>query len=203
MGAKIIPEFCEHPSYEDWLDCREGLFMGLSMSGVDSRLVDVSLKDFLLGAKPKDCRRANRRSIPSPCACCRPPRPRPRSSIRTDRSGASDRQVRPSRRRRAAGTRNFMLTRKLLSDSFLGTRCGRRGTDDRAGRPKASASHRTASSTTEMNSAFTHHVGINRLARARRARAEARRRRIGEAEGDAQSAPGRPARRRRKFASGG
>ncbi|MGO8798277.1 MAG: hypothetical protein ACLQJL_04240 [Roseiarcus sp.] len=47
-GRGIIPEFCEHPSYEDWLDCREGLFMGLSMSGVDSRLVDVSLKDFLL-----------------------------------------------------------------------------------------------------------------------------------------------------------
>jgi hypothetical protein len=46
-GRAVIPEFVEHPTYEDWLDCREGLFMGLSMSGVDSRLVDVSLKDFL------------------------------------------------------------------------------------------------------------------------------------------------------------
>lgn len=46
-GRGVIAEFSEHPSYEDWVDCREGLFMGLSMSGVDSRLVDVSLKDFL------------------------------------------------------------------------------------------------------------------------------------------------------------
>jgi hypothetical protein len=46
-GRAVIAEFSEHPSYEDWIDSREGLFMGLSMSGVDSRLVDVSLKDFL------------------------------------------------------------------------------------------------------------------------------------------------------------
>lgn len=47
-GRDVIPEFSGHLSYEDWIDCREGLFMGLSMSGVDSRLVTVSLDDFLV-----------------------------------------------------------------------------------------------------------------------------------------------------------
>jgi hypothetical protein len=43
----VIPEFSDQHCYEDWLDCREGLFMGLAMSGVDSRLVNVSLESFL------------------------------------------------------------------------------------------------------------------------------------------------------------
>jgi hypothetical protein len=43
----VIPEFSDQCCYEDWLDCREGLFMGLAMSGVDSRLVNVSLESFL------------------------------------------------------------------------------------------------------------------------------------------------------------
>jgi len=43
----VIPEFSEQYCYEDWLDSREGLFMGLAMSGVDSRLVNVSLESFL------------------------------------------------------------------------------------------------------------------------------------------------------------
>ena len=42
-----IPDFSDQYCYEDWLDCREGLFMGLAMAGVDSRLVNVSLDGFL------------------------------------------------------------------------------------------------------------------------------------------------------------
>jgi hypothetical protein len=42
-----IPGLAEQYCYEDWLDCREGLFMGLSISGIDSRLVSVSLEAFL------------------------------------------------------------------------------------------------------------------------------------------------------------
>jgi len=43
----VIPELSEQCCYEDWLDCREGLFIGLAMSGVDSRLVNVSFDSFL------------------------------------------------------------------------------------------------------------------------------------------------------------
>ena len=45
-GREFVPEFSNYFSYEDWVDSREGLFIGLSMAGADSRLVSVSLEDF-------------------------------------------------------------------------------------------------------------------------------------------------------------
>jgi hypothetical protein len=46
-GRAVIPEFAEYSDYEDWVDCREGSFIGLATAGVETRLVAVSLRNFL------------------------------------------------------------------------------------------------------------------------------------------------------------
>lgn len=48
-----IPELSQHLRYEDWVACREGLLIGLSRCGLESRLVSVSLDDFLLWCKAR------------------------------------------------------------------------------------------------------------------------------------------------------
>ncbi len=42
-----IADLADHRNYEDWLDSREGLQIGLSMAGVDATIVCVSLSSFL------------------------------------------------------------------------------------------------------------------------------------------------------------
>jgi hypothetical protein len=42
-----MPELAAWSDYEDWLDSREGLQMGLAMAGVDAQLVRVRLDSFL------------------------------------------------------------------------------------------------------------------------------------------------------------
>ena len=46
-GRSVIPELADYRDYEDWVDCREGSFIGLAMAGVETRLVAVSLRNFL------------------------------------------------------------------------------------------------------------------------------------------------------------
>ena len=48
-----IPELSQHLRYEDWVACREGLLIGLSRCGLESRLVSISLDDFLLWCKAR------------------------------------------------------------------------------------------------------------------------------------------------------
>jgi hypothetical protein len=43
----MIPEWRGYPSYEEWRDSREGYQMGLSMAGVEVRMVPVKLTRFL------------------------------------------------------------------------------------------------------------------------------------------------------------
>ena len=43
----VIPDLADHFGYEDWLDCREGSQLGLSMAGVDVKMVPVVLSPFL------------------------------------------------------------------------------------------------------------------------------------------------------------
>jgi hypothetical protein len=40
-------ELSAHRSYDDWVDCRHGAFMGLSIGGEDAQLVTVGLGPFL------------------------------------------------------------------------------------------------------------------------------------------------------------
>jgi hypothetical protein len=47
IARKLISELSAHPSYDDWLDCRYGTFMGRSLGGDDAQLVTVSLGPFL------------------------------------------------------------------------------------------------------------------------------------------------------------
>jgi hypothetical protein len=47
IARKLIFELSAHPSYDDWLDCRYGTFMGRSLGGDDAHLVTVSLGPFL------------------------------------------------------------------------------------------------------------------------------------------------------------
>src|SRR5579862_4574907 len=42
-----IPNFAQSLDYEDWLDDRYGLTVGLCSSGVDARIVTVELSTFL------------------------------------------------------------------------------------------------------------------------------------------------------------
>jgi hypothetical protein len=46
LARRIMPELSEHARYEDWVACREGLLIGLSRSGLDTRFVSVSLEEF-------------------------------------------------------------------------------------------------------------------------------------------------------------
>lgn|SRR5208337_1959040 len=47
IARKLISELSAYPSYDDWLDCRYGTFMGRSLGGDDGQLVTVSLGAFL------------------------------------------------------------------------------------------------------------------------------------------------------------
>lgn len=47
IARGLISGLEEHMSYDDWLDCRYGLFMGRSVGGEDAGLVTVGLKPFL------------------------------------------------------------------------------------------------------------------------------------------------------------
>ena len=47
IARGLISELSDHPDYDDWLDCRYGRFMGLSLGGADAELVTVNLTPFL------------------------------------------------------------------------------------------------------------------------------------------------------------
>ncbi len=47
VARGLISGLSAHSSYDDWLDCRYGMFMGRSLAGDDARLVTVSLEPFL------------------------------------------------------------------------------------------------------------------------------------------------------------
>jgi hypothetical protein len=47
QARRILPELAEYADYEDWFDCREGSLIGLAMAGLETRLVAVSLRNFL------------------------------------------------------------------------------------------------------------------------------------------------------------
>jgi hypothetical protein len=42
-----IPELSNYRDYDDWLDCRYGRFIGLSLSGAEASLETIALDDFL------------------------------------------------------------------------------------------------------------------------------------------------------------
>jgi hypothetical protein len=42
-----IAELSSHRGYDDWLDSRNGRFMGLSLGGAEASLVTVALDDFI------------------------------------------------------------------------------------------------------------------------------------------------------------
>ncbi len=46
-AKRQIPDLSDWRSYEDWLDARQGRFMGLSLGGADAILTTVALVDFL------------------------------------------------------------------------------------------------------------------------------------------------------------
>jgi hypothetical protein len=47
IARGMIPELSDHFNYDDWLDSRYGMVMGLSFAGEDAGLVRVSLAGFL------------------------------------------------------------------------------------------------------------------------------------------------------------
>jgi hypothetical protein len=51
VAAETIPALSAYADYEDWLDAREGLLMGLAMGGVDAELTPVSLTALLAWGK--------------------------------------------------------------------------------------------------------------------------------------------------------
>jgi hypothetical protein len=46
-AQSAIPDLARCCDYDDWLDAREGLQIGLAMAGVDARIVPVNLSSFL------------------------------------------------------------------------------------------------------------------------------------------------------------
>jgi hypothetical protein len=46
-ARKLISGLSAHASYDDWLDCRYGAFMGRSLGGDNAQLLTVSLGSFL------------------------------------------------------------------------------------------------------------------------------------------------------------
>jgi len=56
-----IPDLSLHDSYEDWLDFREGFQIGLSMAGVDVRMIRVELTPFLAWCRLTRTRPSERR----------------------------------------------------------------------------------------------------------------------------------------------
>ena len=51
VAAETIPAFSAYVHYEDWLDAREGLRMGLALAGVEAELTPVSLTALLRWAR--------------------------------------------------------------------------------------------------------------------------------------------------------
>lgn len=47
----LLSDLSEYPGYEDWLDCRYGRLMGLSMAGVETNFVEIKFENFLLWCK--------------------------------------------------------------------------------------------------------------------------------------------------------
>ncbi len=47
IARGLISELSDHASYDDWVDCRYGRFMGFSLGGAHAELVTVSLAPFL------------------------------------------------------------------------------------------------------------------------------------------------------------
>jgi hypothetical protein len=47
IARRLISGLSAHLTYDDWLDCRYGTFMGRSLGGDDAQLVTVSLGPFL------------------------------------------------------------------------------------------------------------------------------------------------------------
>jgi hypothetical protein len=48
LAREAIPEWTDYASYEEWLDSREGFQMGLTMAGVEVKMVPVMLSAFLV-----------------------------------------------------------------------------------------------------------------------------------------------------------
>ena len=48
LARVAIPEWSEYSSYEEWRDSREGFQMGLTMAGVEVRMVPIALSTFLV-----------------------------------------------------------------------------------------------------------------------------------------------------------
>ena len=46
-ARRFMGELSAYPSYDDWVDCRYGAFMGLSIGGEDADVVTVRLEPFL------------------------------------------------------------------------------------------------------------------------------------------------------------
>ena len=47
VARRLMSELSAHPSYDDWVDCRYGAFMGRSLGGDAAQLVTVDLGPFL------------------------------------------------------------------------------------------------------------------------------------------------------------
>ena len=47
IARRLMSDLSAHPSYDDWVDDRYGMFMGHSLGGDEARLVMVSLGPFL------------------------------------------------------------------------------------------------------------------------------------------------------------
>jgi hypothetical protein len=48
MGRSVVAGLEAYPTFSDWLDCREGLQIGLSLAGVEATLIRVRLAGFML-----------------------------------------------------------------------------------------------------------------------------------------------------------
>ena len=51
VAAATIPAFSVYADYEDWLDAREGLRMGLAFAGVEAEVTSGSLNALLAWAR--------------------------------------------------------------------------------------------------------------------------------------------------------
>jgi hypothetical protein len=47
LARRFVGELSTHRTYEDWVDCRHGAFMGLSIGGEDAGVVTVRLEPFV------------------------------------------------------------------------------------------------------------------------------------------------------------
>ena len=47
IARRLMSDLSAHPNYDDWVDCRYGIFMGRSLGGDGASLVTVSLGPFL------------------------------------------------------------------------------------------------------------------------------------------------------------